>query len=369
MAKPNDRYFAVVTPGFEKICAAELRHLGLSEVTQMAGGVEFSGGLRELYLANLWLRSATRILVRVGELQARDFPTLFKKLLRLPWGRFVKPGSGVKVRATSHRSRLTHSGRLEQTCRDAIGRALGTAPEGGGEAVVYLRLDDDRCQVSLDSSGELLHRRGYRKATVAAPLRETLAAACLLALGYDGSQALVDGMTGSGTFAVEAALIASNRAPGRDRSFAFMTWPKYRAGLWQQLLQEARKMEKMPSAAIIAVDSNPKAVAAAQQNLQAAGVEQDVQLDCRPLQELVAETDPGLIICNPPYGERIGRTAGLQALYRDLGRIYNVSFAGWQGALVCPDSELVRSTGSNFVSSVRFANGGIRVALWEKEKK
>lgn len=369
MTKPQNRYFAVVTPGFERICAAELRQLGFAETTEMVGGVEFSGGLRELYLANLWLRSAARILVRVGEVQARDFPTLFKRLVKLPWGRFVKAGRSVKVRATSHRSRLAHSGRLEQTCRDAIGRALGTEPEGAGEEVVYLRLEADRCQVSIDSSGDLLHRRGYRLANVAAPLRENLAAGCLLALGYDGTQPLVDGMTGSGTFAIEAALIAAKRAPGRDRSFAFMAWPKYRDGLWQQLLLEARRGECEPSAAIFAIDNNPKAVASARQNLQAAEVDKQVQLVCRPLQDVTAETERGLIVCNPPYGERIGRTAALQALYRDLGRVYKDAFAGWQAALVCPDSELVRSTGIDFAPLVRFANGGIRVALLEKGRK
>lgn len=369
MTKPKNRYFAVVPPGFEKICAAELQRLGVAETAEVIGGVEFGGDLRELYLANLWLRSPTRILVRIGELQARDFPTLFKKMVRLPWGRFVKPGCGIKVRATSHRSRLAHTGRLEQTCRDAIGRALGAAPEGVPEAVVYLRLDDDHCQVSLDSSGDLLHRRGYRKANVAAPLRENLAAACLLALGYDGSQTLVDGMTGSGTFAIEAALIAARRAPGGERSFAFMAWPKYREGLWRQLLEEARRTEVDPMSAIIAVDSNPKAIAAAQQNLQAAGVEEHVRLDCRPLQQLIAATGQGLIVCNPPYGERLGRTAALQALYRDLGRVYHGTFNSWQGALICPDSELVRATGIDFVPLLRFSNGGIRVALLEKRRK
>ncbi len=369
MTMPKSRYFAVVTPGLEEVCAEELRQLGFAETTVLVGGVEFCGGLRELYLANLWLRSAARVLVRVGELQARDFPDLFKKLVRLPWGRYVKPGAGVKVRATSHRSRLTHSGRLEQTCCDAIGRALGIAPTGGDEVAVYLRLEADHCQVSVDSSGELLHRRGYRLANVAAPLRENLAAGCLLALGYDGSRPLVDGMTGSGTFAIEAALIAAKRPPGRDRSFAFMTWPKYREGLWQQLLQEAQRAERAPSAPIIAVDSNPRAVAAARQNLAVAEVEGMVRLECCQVQELPAEGAQGVIICNPPYGERIGRTAALQALYRDLGRVYNGAFASWQGALVCPDSELIRSTGIVFNPLLRFANGGIRVALLEKGRK
>lgn len=369
MSKQHNRYFAVTTPGFETICAQELSALGVTDLQVLVGGVEFSGGLQELYLANLWLRSAVRVLVRVGEVQARDFPTLYKRLQRLPWGRFVKPGADALVRVTCHRSRLSHSGRVAETCQQAIWKALGAAEAGQGQALVYLRLEDDRCQVSLDSSGELLHRRGYRQASVAAPLRESLAAGCLLALGYDGSMPLVDAMTGSGTFAIEAALIARNRAPGLAREFAFMGWPKFRPGLWGQLLKEAQSAERGVAASILAVDSNPKAVSAAEQNIEAAGLQGAIVLRCQRMQELHADLENGLILCNPPYGERLGRTAALQALYRDLGRVYGETFARWQGALICPDSALVRSTGVPFVPKIRFSNGGIRVALLEKRWK
>jgi len=367
MSAPQNTYFAVTTPGLEPVCAAELAALEIPDVVALGGGVEFTGELRELYLANLWLRSAARILVRLGDVQARDFPTLFKRLVRLPWGRFIKPGSSYQVRATCHRSRLSHSGRVAQTCRDAISRALGTDEGDNGQATVYLRLEADRCQVSVDSSGDLLHRRGYRQASVAAPLRENLAAACLLKLGYDGSQPLIDAMTGSGTFAIEAALIALHRAPGLARRFAFFDWPKYRAGLWQQLCREAQRREanELP-APIIAVDNNRKAIEAARRNLQAARLQGMIQLVCQPMQDLIRPCANGLLICNPPYGERLGRTAKLQALYRELGHVYGDIFSGWQGALVCPDSGLVRNTGLPFESFLRFSNGGIRVALLAK---
>ena len=364
MAQQQNHYFAVTTPGFEAVCAAELAALGIDDAQLLTGGVGFAGGLRELYLANLWLRSASRVLVRVGELSARDFPTLYKKLLRLPWGRFIKPESRPVIRVTCHRSRLSHSGRIGETCREAIAKALATEPSSGAEVAVYLRLEDDRCLVSVDSSGELLHRRGYRLATVAAPLRETLAAGCLLALGYDGSRPLVDAMTGSGTFAIEAALIALHRAPGSKRRFAFMDWPKYRDGLWQQLLQEAQRTEKKElPATICAVDNNPKAIDAARQNVTASGLTGLLEPVCQPMQELAGRAQTGLILCNPPYGERIGRTAALRALYKDLGRVYRQSFASWESALICPDSELVQVTGIPFAPVIRFSNGGIRVAL------
>ncbi|SHI82173.1 putative N6-adenine-specific DNA methylase [Malonomonas rubra DSM 5091] len=369
MVKQENRYFAVTTPGLEDVCAQEIECLGLGPIKVLPGGVEFAGGLREMYLANLWLRSASRILVRADEVLARDFPTLFKKLQRLPWGRFITPGSAFKVRVTCHRSRLSHSDRVAQTCREAIDKALGAESQDAGPVSVLLRLENDRCQVSLDSSGDLLYRRGYRRANVAAPLRETLAAGCLLALGYDGSQPLVDAMTGSGSFAIEGALIAKNRAPGIERTFSFMQWPKFRAGLWRQLCDEARRAERQDGVApIIAVDSNPKAIEAAQQNAAAAGVADIVSLKCQLMQNLAAECSSGLIICNPPYGERIGRKAELRALYHAIGHAYGETFAGWQGALVCPDSELVRSSKIDFNPLLRFSNGGIRVALWKKNR-
>ncbi|WP_303721933.1 class I SAM-dependent RNA methyltransferase [Malonomonas rubra] len=369
MSKQFNSFFAVTPPGFEPVCAHELDRLGLTDVHLLAGGVEFSGGLQELYLANLWLRSAGRVLVRVGNVQARDFPTLYKRLLRLPWGSFIKPGTDPVIRATCHRSRLSHSGRVAETCQQAIRKALGAAESSSMQAAIYLRLEDDRCQVSIDSTGDLLHRRGYRQANVAAPLRENLAAGCLLTLGYDGSVPLIDAMTGSGTFAIEAALIARNLAPGAARKFAFMGWPKYRSGLWNQLLLEAQQAERPALESILAIDSNPKAIIAAQKNMEAAHLFDDIALHCQRIQELSPPQVSGLIICNPPYGERLGRTAALQALYKDLGRIYGETFSSWRGAMVCPDSALARSTGVPFTATIRFSNGGIRVALLEKQQK
>lgn len=368
MQKQIHPYFVVTTPGLESICARELSHLGIQEVNIVRGGIEFEGGLQELYLANLWLRSATRIMVRLGDVAARDFPTLFQRLSRLPWGRFVKPGTFCEIRAASRGSRLNHTGRIAEACEAAIIKALGEKGSSTGTAQkIYLRMNDNRCEVSVDSSGEILHRRGYRQARVAAPLRETLAAGCLLACDYDGSLPLIDLMTGSGTFAIEAALIALHRAPGQGRDFAFMNWPKYRPGLWQQLLIEAQREEKstLPSP-VFAVDNNPKAIETARINLRAIGLEGTIRLACGNMQQQQPEFPNGLLICNPPYGERLGKNASLRSLYHDLGQLYGSVFADWQGAIVCPDSELVKVTGLHFSPLLRFANGGIKVSLLKK---
>ena len=368
MQKQKNDYFVVTAPGFENICAGELVALGIHPTGIIHGGIEFEGGLKELYSANLWLRSGARILVRLGNVAARDFPTLFQRLSKLPWGRFVKAGSVCEIKATSRASRLIHTGRIAEVCQAAISKSLGDQKgEKGAVQKIFLRMDDNRCQVSIDSSGEHLHRRGYRQAKVAAPLRETLAAGCLLACDYDGSAPLLDIMTGSGTFAIEAALIALHRAPGKGRTFAFMNWPKYRPGLWRQLLIEAQRGEKSTLCApILAVDNNPKAIAAAQKNLEILGLADLIQLSCGDMQQLQPRLPHGLMICNPPYGERLGKNASLKSLYHDLGRVYGTTFSAWRGAVICPESELIKSSVIPFLPLLRFTNGGIQVALLEK---
>lgn len=366
--KRVDQYFVITPPGFEKVCAQEMLELGLTPQNTARGGVAFTGGLRELYLANLWLRSASRILVRLGEVRATDFPTLYQRLGRLPWGRFIRPGQACQIRVASHGSRLTHRGRIAKTCRSAIGKALGgPCPEEVSGQKIYLRMVDDLCQVSLDSSGEHLHRRGYRRAAGPAPLRENLAAGCLLACGYDASLPLIDLMTGAGTFAVEAALIGLRRAPGMTRSFAFMDWPKYRAGLWQQLQLEARNQEgsALP-AAIVAIDNNPRAVAAVRENLATIDLAQSIQVQTASMQQIKPPAEEGMLICNPPYGERLGRDATLTALYRDIGRTYGEKFSPWQGAILIPQGPLIKSTSLSLELVCSFANGGIKVDLWRK---
>ncbi len=368
MQKQTNKYFIVTAPGFERICAKEMSDLGIQPINIVRGGVEFTGGLKELYLANLWLRSASRILVRLGDVVARDFPTLFQRLSRLPWGRFIKSGTPCEIRVASHGSRLNHTGRIAEVCEASIAKSLGKQNEESRLVQkIYIRMNDNRCQVSIDSSGEHLHRRGYRQASAAAPLRETLAAGCLLACDYDGSSPLLDMMTGSGTFAIEAALIALHRAPGKERNFAFMNWPRYRPGLWRQLLTEAQREEKSTiNGPILAVDNNPKAIAAAQKNLEMIGLTGSIQLFCGNMQQLQPQYPSGLMICNPPYGERLGRNASLEALYHDLGRVYGNDFSAWQGALICPETGLIEATGLTFSSLLRFSNGGIKVALLKK---
>jgi len=361
--------FAVTPPGLETICYRELVGMGISPHEPITGGVSFCGGVREIYLANLWLRSANRILVRLGDFSARDFPTLYQRLVRLPWGRYVKPGTQCDVRAVSQRSRLSHTGRIVEVCREAITKALGSPPDLAGPVqIVLLRVSDDHAEVSIDSSGEHLHRRGYRQARSAAPLRENLAAAALLACGYDGSMPLVDMMSGSGTFVIEAGLIAANKPPGSGRNFSFMFWPKYREQLWRQLLLDAKKQERTGGyAAIKGVDNNPKAITSAHANLDRAGLGSEIEINYGKLQDLVPTGATGLLIGNPPYGARLGGSADLRPFYRDIEHLCGVTFADWICALLCPESVVGQMKKLKFNPLLGFSHGGIRVSLFVKE--
>jgi putative N6-adenine-specific DNA methylase len=324
--------------------------------------------LNELYRANLWLRSASRILVRVGEVRARAFPELFQRTLRLPWGRFVRPATPLQVRASCHTSRLLHSGRIAETVSAAVARALGTVPVTSADGQLLLaRFVDDRCQLSIDSSGALLHRRGYREEGGVAPLRETLAAGILLLLGWDGEVPLADPMCGSGTFPIEGALIAGHCPPGALRSFAFMHWPGYRPGLWQALQQEAARGRRNSTQAIGGSDRDSEIVAAAGRNAIRAAVADRIEFMTGELAALAPRMGPGLVVVNPPYGGRIGSVSALSALYARMGSELQRAFPSWRIALLAPETQLARATRLPLQLVAHLHNGGIAVGLYATE--
>jgi putative N6-adenine-specific DNA methylase len=225
-------------------------------------------------------------------------------------------------------------------------------------------MEGDLCRISIDSSGELLHRRGYRLQTAKAPLRETLAAGILKLLDWDGSTPLVDPMCGSGTFLIEAALIAAQKQVGEVRQFAFMDWPRFRPGLWSLLVNEGERQTVDPSVAIYGSDMNASAIDAAQQNLDRSGCDGMVALSCNEIGALVGKPGTGLVICNPPYGLRVGRNEDLIPLYRQIGDVYRKQFPGWKGALLCPPGRLADATGLKLKPVASLLNGGLKVTLF-----
>lgn len=369
--KKTTEYFIVTAPGLEAICGAEAAALGLSDIEILPGGVIFRGGLSDLYRANLHLRTATRIVARVGSFGATDFPELFRKALRLPWGSFLRLDTTVEIRATAHRSRLLHTGRIAETVGAAIDRALGRASgyvgaEGFAQHIL-VRFEEDRCTISCDSSGELLHRRGYRVAAGPAPLRETLAAAALHFLDWNGSIPLCDPLCGSGTIPIEGALLATGRAAGRQRNFAFMRWPGFRPQLWQVLLDAADRQVVASAAPIHASDSDAGVLAVARVNAERAGVAAAITLTAGNLQALPTRFGPGLVLCNPPYGIRLERGEDLAPFYQGLGDGLRRAFPGWRYAMIAPDDRLARATRLSMRSLARLVNGGLSVSLYATE--
>ncbi|HEX7241297.1 MAG TPA: hypothetical protein VF263_13565 [Longimicrobiaceae bacterium] len=372
--------FAVTAPGLEGLCAAELKALGVEGVAE-PGGVAWEGTREELYAANLRLRTASRVLVRVAEFRARTFFELERHGRRVPWERWVRPGRTVRLRVTSKKSKLYHEGAVAERLLDAVGRSVagvGASPAKGGdeeeegaeEQLFVVRFHYDRCTVSADASGALLHLRGYRQAVAKAPLRETLAAAMLLGSGWDGRAPLLDPMCGSGTVAIEGALLARRVAPGlasRDREprrFAFQEWPDFDAEVWSSVVERARgEILSAAPGPIQASDRDAGAVEAARANAGRAGVADDVELAVRPLSAVEPPAGPGWLVSNPPYGLRVGESDALRNLYAALGRVARARLPGWTVALLSAEAKLEAQVRLRFAEALRTRNGGIPVRL------
>lgn len=367
--------FAVTAPGLEAICAAELATLGIRGKAQ-DGGVAWTGTLDSIAKANLWLRTASRVIVRVAEFRATAFFELELQAKKIPWTRFVARGTRVGFRVTCRKSKLYHSDAVAERFAAAVSRVPGVVTEttkasddddsGGGleRQLFIVRFVHDVCTVSVDTSGALLHRRGYRQQLAKAPLRETLAAAILLGAGWTGDVPFEDPMCGSGTIPIEAALIARRIAPGIHRDFAFQRWPDFDPEIWTSLVTEARASELPRSPVEIhGADRDAGAIDAARANAERAGVAGDVQLDVQPVSALADRDAPGLIASNPPYGVRVGEADRLRNLYAQFGNVVRSRRDGWTVALLTSDRQLERQTGLDLEERFRTKNGGIPVHL------
>jgi putative N6-adenine-specific DNA methylase len=396
--------FASTGPGLESIAAGELKALGVRG-QQEVGGVAFSADLQRLYEANLWLRTATRVLVRLGSFHASTFYELERRAKKLPWAEFLPATGKVRLRVTCRKSKLYHSDAVGERVLSAIAgsasRAIeasadqtdpsetedagnadasetldapdydGTSKGGSGQLFV-VRIVDDECEVSADSSGELLHKRGYRQEIAKAPLRETIAAAMVLASGWKGNEPLLDPMCGSGTIPIEAALIARKIAPGLRRNFQFMDWPGFDAERWNRALEEARAGVTDFSGEILGSDRDAGAIRASTRNAERAGVSENVRFSTEAVSGSIATIgdsarDSGWILTNPPYGVRVGESDDLRNLYATLGSALK-SKPGWRLGVLTSDSALVRQIGLSLRPRFSTSNGGIPVSYLVSEK-
>ncbi|MDX9955960.1 MAG: class I SAM-dependent RNA methyltransferase [Anaerolineae bacterium] len=369
----EQRLFVVTAPGLEAFTAREMRALGLAgrRVGQPTiGGLEFSGSMRDLYRLNLHLRTASRVIVRLGEFYAAAFSELRKKTSRLPWERHLRPGQPVAVRVTCHQSKLYHSDAVAERVLGAIGDRMGApvelaawdedSPEAPPQGVV-VRLSNNMATVSMDSSGALLHRRGYRLATAKAPLRETLAAAMLLASEWDMEAPLLDPFCGSGTIPIEAALLARRIAPGKARRFAFMDWASFEADLWAEEHAAALAAEREVSLSLLASDRDAGAIRAAEANAERASVADAITFTCQAVSAITPPQGMGWVVTNPPYGVRVSADKDLRNLYAQLGNILRLHCSGWQVALLCNSLPLLQQARLQLEPPQSWVNGGLRV--------
>ncbi len=370
--------FAATHPGLESILASELKQLGLEPSASVAGGIEFVGTLEQVAKANLSLRTATRVLVRMVTFRARSFIELERHAKRVEWGRFLGPGVAAHFRVTSKKSKLFHEKGIAERLAAAVqGKGTGvpiassradvdleerdvTAPTNIQRFVV--RFHYDECTISADSSGPPLHRRGYRLQSAKAPLRETLAAGLLLGSGWDGSTPLIDPMCGSGTIPIEAALIARRMAPGLARQFAFEQWPEVDRNLTARLRADlaAGALVRSP-VALFGSDRDAGAVAASTSNAAAAGVLADVEWRQGAVSALAPPTTRGSIVTNPPYGARVGDRTKLRDLYSQFGNVLRRVAGGWRVAMISADPMLEGHVGLLWHNVASTDNGGISV--------
>jgi putative N6-adenine-specific DNA methylase len=349
--------FAVAAPGLEDVVARECAALpGVAAITKIVGGVEFTGDARVVLAANERLRIASRVLVRVGTFTARDFARLVKETAKLDWTRFAVARGEIEVKATARRSRLYHTGAIAERVILGIEQAL---PAGGASTRMQIiaRVEDDEVTLSIDSSGELLHRRGARVETAKAPLRETLAAGLLALAAWDPrTEALVDPMCGAGTIALEAASLALGRQPGANRTFACEAWPTC-AGVSRTIIAGADRLPRP----IVASDRDAGAVEITTRNLARAELSPHVTVRCADARDAELPDPPGLVLVNAPYDVRV--RAGTGGAYAALAALRSRA-RGFRLAVLTTDESLLRPLGARPIASHPLDNGGLRVRLF-----
>jgi putative N6-adenine-specific DNA methylase len=367
--------FAIVAPGLERLALAEALALGLPAVAE-EGGIAWTGDARGALMANASLRIASRVVVRLASFEARSFAELERHARRIAWSRVMQPGDAVRFRVTCKKSKLYHSDAVAQRLADAVTRVVpGVRAQGSSigddeleqdedASLIVVRVMRDRCTVSADSSGALLHRRGYRQATAKAPLRETIAAALLAVSGWDGVAPLVDPLCGSGTIPIEGALLARNIAPGARRRFAMERWPTVPAGLGDEVRAELVGRERPGTGTVIVgSDRDAGAIAAAVSNAERAGVAGDVELAVRSISAAQFTGSLGCVVANPPYGVRVGDAAQVRDLWAQLGNVLRERARGWRVAVLSPDAALERQLRIPLTVAGATSNGGIPVRL------
>jgi putative N6-adenine-specific DNA methylase len=379
---PVHRFAAVVPPELSPLCAVELRALGIPSPETTEVGIEFSGKLRVCYMANLELRTASRVLCILPSFRAGAVEELFNRIQNIHWELWLDSQTPLRVKAYLEHSRIEHEGLAVDTTVEGIQKRFRSAglsaphrwerqatQDPGAhklpspEQRIFVHIKKNRGEISLDTTGVHLHFRGYRLQHMGAPLRETLAAAILIKSEWRGNLPLVDGMCGSGTLPIEAALMARALPPGLKRSFLFERWPSFADRTWAFLLRKGKERSiKHCHVPIVAIDRVSQTIAVARENAARAGVGEDIEWVCGDFFEFFPKDrnlPAGLVFLNPPYGKRM--VGGDEVLYERLGMHLRRHFSGWRMVVLARERSLAMRL---HVESMRFWNivhGGIPI--------
>jgi putative N6-adenine-specific DNA methylase len=363
--------FAAVPRGAEELAAAELVVLGISDAKPGKGGVSFRTDRAGLYRANLWLRTASRVLVQLAQFPCSSPAELYTGVHTIAWQELITPDMTLAVDCSLRDSALTHSGFVALKTKDAvvdrIRESCGSRPNVDTalpDVRINVHLHKNICTISLDSSGDSLDRRGYRLERNEAPLRETLAATVVALTGWDGSIPLADPMCGSGTIPIEAALLAAQIPPGLQRQFGFQRWLDYDDRLWNNICAEAEAgTRRLPVGLITGYDLDNKALLLAGRNSAKAGLEGQIHFFHAALQDFRPEGDKGVVILNPPYGKRLGEDDDLRELYCQIGDVMKKYCRGWTGYVLTGNLELAKYIGLKASRRYVLFNGAIECRL------
>jgi putative N6-adenine-specific DNA methylase len=370
-------YFATTSKGLEGVLAEEIAALGGKRAAVTAGGVSFSGDRDLCYRANLWLRTANRVLLQLSTFPAQTPGALYEGVKAVPWPDLFSVRRKIAVDATVRDSRLTHSHYAGQKAKDAVvdrfRETLGARPDVDAAAPdvrIHLRIVQDACTLSLDTSGESLNRRGYRSDPAEASIRETLAAGIVLLSGWDGRVPLADPACGAGTLLIEAALVATRTAPGLLRSsFGFRNLSDYRPSLWASLVDEAREsIRRNGVGRIEGSDVSAGAIRGAARNARKAGIPDLASFRVRDVREFTPGDPPGIILCNPPYGVRTaGDEEEVAAFYTAMGEALKKRCKGWTAYLLSGNPAATRHIGLKASRRFPLMNGPIDCRLLRYE--
>ena len=362
---------ATSTFGLEAVVKKELLNLGYSDLAVDNGKVTFKATEKDIPIANLWLRTADRVLLKMGEFKATSFEELFEKTKALPWDEWITEDGEFTVNGKSVDSKLYSISDCQAIVKKAVVEKLKTKyktewfKETGPKFTIEVSLLKDIATLTIDTSGQGLHKRGYRTRSVEAPLKETLAAGLVLLSYWNKDRLLVDPFCGSGTIPIEAAMIGKNIAPGLNRNFASEEWPRVKKEYWREARRQAWDlMLKDVKLKIIGSDIDDEAIKIAKENAYNIGLEEDILFIRKNFRNFEFKDDYGVIICNPPYGERIGERKEVVALYKDMGKVLG-KLSTYSIYVLTSNEDFERLYGKKVDKKRKLYNGRIKVNYYQ----